>query len=108
MECEVRIVERLEPPLQLVEQRGLADAPLAVEQQAVVVDRLEDALDERLAPEEEPLVEDRRPGDVGVELAPPAARAAAASGWRRRRPDRPAGAAPRSARAQGERVQGRS
>ena len=68
-ELVIGIVELLEPSPELVLERGLADAPLAVEQQAVVVDRLQDAFDQLLPAEEHLGVEHRRAGDVGVETA---------------------------------------
>ena len=58
-EVVLRVVELLEPSLEMVLQRGLADAALAVEQQAVVVHRLQDAVDQAVAADEEVLVEHR-------------------------------------------------
>ena len=53
----------------MVLERGFADPPLTVEEEAVVVNRLQDAFDELLPAKEHFGVEYRRAGDVGVETA---------------------------------------
>ena len=49
--------------------RRFANAPLTVDQQAVVMDGLQDAIDQVLATEEHGILEYRRSSDVRVESA---------------------------------------
>jgi len=67
----VRVVDVEEPPLELVLNRGLADPPLAVQQQAVVVNGLQDTSDQLTAAEEHVIVHDRGAGDIGIEFPAP-------------------------------------
>ncbi len=64
------IVELGQTLLQLMLKGGLADAPVAVEQNAVVVDSSQDVVQQPLAAKEALFFQNRSAGDIGVETPP--------------------------------------